>query len=75
MLEVFPDAHLYCHIMKRQWVDILGTPHICVIFEQYAFAKTKHSMYLKLMPRAFESFNLSGYDVVISSSTSCAKEF
>lgn len=32
-----------------------------------------HKKYLPFMPKAFEEFNLNDYDVVVSSSSSCAK--
>lgn len=36
-------------------------------------AKQNHQKYFPFMPAAFESFNLNEYDVVLSSSSSCAK--
>ena len=36
-------------------------------------APRKHQMYLPLMPLAFEQFDLREYDLVISSSSACAK--
>ena len=36
-------------------------------------AKTNHQKYFPFMPMAFESFDLNEYDIVLSSSTSCAK--
>ena len=32
-----------------------------------------HKKYLPFLPKAFEEFNLNDYDIVISSSSSCAK--
>lgn len=32
-----------------------------------------HKKYLPFMPKAFEEFNLNDYDIIISSSSSCAK--
>ena len=32
-----------------------------------------HKKYLPFMPKAFEEFNLNDYDVIVSSSSSCAK--
>lgn len=36
-------------------------------------AKQNHQKYFPFMPAAFESFDLNAYDVVLSSSSSCAK--
>lgn len=41
--------------------------------QKYPFAKSKHQLYLQFMPSAIENFNLNDYDVVLSSSSSCAK--
>lgn len=75
MLEVFPQAHIYTSIYNE---DVMGgyfgdTPIYTSFINKKPFAKRKHSIYLNYMPKAFESFDLNGYDVVISSSTSCAK--
>ena len=37
-------------------------------------AKQKHQLFLKWMPKAVESLDLDEFDVVISSSHSCAKD-
>jgi glycosyltransferase involved in cell wall biosynthesis len=41
--------------------------------QKFPFAKWKHQFFLPWMPKAVESLDLDGYDVVISSSHSCAK--
>lgn len=41
--------------------------------QRMPFIKTKHRAYLPLMPIAIEQFDLSGYDLVISSSYAVAK--
>ena len=41
--------------------------------QKMPWAMEKHQLYLGMMPRVFEEFNLDGYDIVISSSHSCAK--
>jgi glycosyltransferase involved in cell wall biosynthesis len=41
--------------------------------QKLPFAKTKHRYYLPLFPKAVEQFDLSNYDVIISSSHAVAK--
>ncbi len=66
--ELFPDAPVYTSIYDpgamppfyRQW-DIRTS-----FMDRLPFVKSHHQPFLPLYPLAFESFNLSGYDVVIS---------
>ncbi len=75
MLELFPDAILYTSIYNKERVgDFFKGIEIRTSFiDKLPFAKRKHSAYLGLMPYAFEQFDLREFDVVLSSSTSCAK--
>lgn len=75
MLELFPDATLYTSVYnKKKMGDYFKGVDIRTSFiDHLPFGKTKHSIYLNLMPYAFEQFDLRGYDLVLSSSTSCAK--
>ena len=73
--ELFPDAPIYTLVYNEQTMpDRFKDYDIRTTFVQkLPFAKTKYPNYLPLMPRAFEELNLIEYDVVISSSTACAK--
>lgn len=75
MLELFPNATLYTSVYNRKKMGdyFKGVDIRTSFIDHLPFGKTKHSMYLNLMPYAFEQFDLRGYDVVLSSSTSCAK--
>ncbi len=75
MLELFPDAILYTSIYnKKRMGDFLNGTRVETSFiDKLPFGKTRYGMYLGLMPYAFEQFDLRGYDLVLSSSTSCAK--
>ena len=75
MLEIFPDAPVYTAVYNRKrMAEYFPNADIRTSFlDRLPFSATKYPMYLGLMPRAFEQFDLRGYDVVLSSSTSCAK--
>lgn len=75
MLELFPDADVYTSVYNKEKVgDFLGDVKVYTSFiDKLPLARKRHQIYLNLMPLAFEQFDLRGYDVVISSSTCCAK--
>lgn len=72
---MFPDAPVYTAVYDparvpasvREW-DIRPS-----FLQRIPFAKRKYQLLLPLMPLAFEQFDMSGYDLVISSSSACAK--
>lgn len=76
MLQVFPQADLFTLVdflppAERGW---LGSRRIVTSFLQHCpFAKTRYRSYLPLMPLAIEQFDMSGYDLVLSSSHAVAK--
>ena len=73
--EIFPNAPIYTSVydknkMEKYFKNIdIRTSFI----QKLPFALVKHRYYLPLMPLAFEQFDLSEYDLVISSSSCCAK--
>lgn len=72
--HLFPDAPIYTSIYTPQKVKGFASANIHTSFiQKLPLAKKKHQLYLNLMPYAYESFDLSKYDIVISSSHSCAK--
>ncbi len=75
--NIWQDADVYSlvdFLNEEQRNIILKGNHAKTSFIQHLpYAKTKHRNYLPLFPRAIESFNLSGYDVIISSSHAVAK--
>lgn len=73
--EMFPEAPVYTTVYdkKNMPADFAQMDIRPSFLQHYPFAKKKYTMYLPFMPRAFESFDLSGYDLVISSNTSCSK--
>ncbi|KJR46149.1 Glycosyltransferase [Desulfosporosinus sp. I2] len=75
LLELFPDAPVYTSLFEpANLVPILAEADVRPSFLQRLpkFLR-KHQNLLPLMPYAFEQFDLSDYDLVLSSSSSCAK--
>ncbi|MGN0974376.1 MAG: glycosyltransferase [Gemmiger sp.] len=75
MHHVFPDAPIYTLVYDKKnmpaWFqdyDVRTT-----YLQKIPFATKLYKSMLPLMPRAFEALDLSEYDLVLSSSSSCAK--
>lgn len=76
MLNVYPDADLFSIIdvlQAGQRGFILNKQVQTSFIQHLPFAKNKYRQYLPLMPLAIEQFDLSSYDLVISSSHAVAK--
>ncbi len=73
--DIFPDAPIYTTVYNPDKLpEEFRKMDIRTSFiQKFPKAKTKYNMYLPFMPTAFEQFDLSEYDVVLSSSSSCAK--
>lgn len=72
--QLFPNAPIYTSLYNPEKIKGFEKAEIHTSFlQKIPFAKSHHQFLLYLMPRAFESFDLSAYDIVISSSHSCAK--
>lgn len=72
--QMFPDAPIFTSIYNPKKLPAFQKAKIHTSFiQKLPFAKTKHQLYLKLMPYAYEQFDLSQFDIVISSSHACAK--
>lgn len=72
--KMFPDAPIFTSIYNPEKLPGFEKAQIHTSFLQnLPFAKTKHQLYLGLMPYAYELFDLSEFDIVISSSHACAK--
>jgi glycosyltransferase involved in cell wall biosynthesis len=73
--EMFPEAPLYTSVYNPEtakWAKVF--PKIYTSFLQsIPFAKNHHEWFPFLMPLAFEQFNLSKYDLVISVTSEFAK--
>ena len=76
MLEEFPEADLfslYDFIPPEKRGFIKNKPVTTSFLQQMPLAKKKYRLDLPLMPLAVEQFDLSKYDLVISSSYAVAK--
>lgn len=76
ILRVFPQADVFGLIesLPADQRAFLGGRRVATSFVQrLPFGPTRYRWYLPLMPLAVEQFDLSGYDLVISSSNAFAK--
>lgn len=76
MLNVFPNAEIYSMVnfLSNDKHDFIKNKEVRTSFiQKLPFAKSKYRQYLPFMPLAVEQFDLSSYDVVISSSHAVAK--
>ena len=76
MLACYPGADLFSvvdFLPEGQRGFILDKPVTTSFIQRLPFAQAKYRNYLPLMPVAVEQFDLSGYDLVISSSHAVAK--
>ncbi len=75
MCEIWPKADLYTllHIPGKLSVPIERMNIHTSFIQKLPFAASKYRHYLPLFPTAIESFDLRGYDMVISTSHCVAK--
>lgn len=72
--QIYPDAPIYTsvyHKGKSSWTK--NTKIIPSFLQKIPFFKDKHQLLLPFMPVAFESFDLSSYDLIISVTSAEAK--
>ncbi len=76
LLRLYPDAEIYSLVdfLPAHEREFLGGRKVHTSFiQRLPWARRKYRNYLPLMPLAVEQFDLSGYDVVVSSSHAVAK--
>jgi glycosyltransferase involved in cell wall biosynthesis len=73
--ELYPDAPIYTTLYRPEQLPQFAKADVRTSYLQgWPFAARKHRLMLPFMPAAVESFDLSNFDVVISSTSSgCAK--
>ncbi|MCD6218318.1 glycosyltransferase [bacterium] len=73
--DMFPDAPIFTSVYdKQRFGDIFPPERVRTSFLQsWHNSKEKYRNYLPFMPKAFRSFDLSGFDVILSSNHCCAK--
>ncbi len=76
IVSLYPEADIFClvdFLPEGGRGFILDKATNTSFLQKMPFAKRKYRSYLPLMPFAIEQFDLSGYDLVISSSHAVAK--
>lgn len=76
LIMLYPDADIYSIVdfLEENQREFLQNKVVQTSFiQQLPFARKKYRYYLSLMPMAVEQFDLSNYDLVISSSHAVAK--
>jgi len=74
MHRLWPEAPIYTSLYNAKKVPGFEDADVRTSFlQKIPGAKSHHQRHLVQMPGAFESFDLSEFDVVVSSSHSCAK--
>jgi glycosyltransferase involved in cell wall biosynthesis len=74
IIECFPDADLFSLVDFLEDRQLLRGKSVTTSFIQHLpFARRRYRAYLPLMLRAIEQFDLSGYDLIITSSRALAK--
>ncbi|VWC52318.1 glycosyltransferase family 4 protein [Burkholderia lata] len=74
MIDCFPQADVYSLVDFLEDRDCLRGHSVRTSFiQKLPFARTRYRSYLPLFPLAIEQFDLSAYDVVLSSSYAVAK--
>lgn len=75
LLNIYPDAEIFTLVYDKKRIGNHFTN--CKIhtsnIQRLPMANKLYTKLLKFMPQAFEAFDFTGYDLVISSSSSCAK--
>lgn len=72
--ELFPNAPLYTSVYDKRKVKWVKNNTVVPSFlQKIPFCNDKHQLLLPLMPLAFESFDLTKYDLIISVTSAEAK--
>jgi glycosyltransferase involved in cell wall biosynthesis len=75
LLEMFPEADVFTHVYNPKEISELINSHniYTSYIQKLPLAKKLYQKYMPLMPNALIEFDLSGYDLVISSESGPAK--
>lgn len=76
IVSLYPQADIFTLVAMDETIEKLGFSKSKVhtsFIQHLPFSKTKYRSYLPLFPLAIEQFDLSGYDLIISSSHAVAK--
>jgi len=77
--NIWPDADVFALVDflndEQRKIILKGKKAKTSFIQKLPFAKKRHRNYLPLFPKAIEKLDLSGYDVIVSSSHAVAKGF
>lgn len=74
LMEIFPKADIFTSVFFQENNPIFEWRKVTTSFiQKIPFFNKSHKLALTLRPLAFESFDLSGYDIVISSTSAESK--
>lgn len=76
VLKLFPEADVFSiidYLPEKDRGFLSGKLITTSFIQNLPFSRTKYRHYLPLMPLAIEQFDVSGYDLIISSSHAVAK--
>ncbi len=74
LLELYPEAEIFTSIFNPDAFPMLDSSRVHTSFlQKWPFQRFLYRHYTPLSPIAFEQFDLSGYELVISLSAGCAK--
>jgi glycosyltransferase involved in cell wall biosynthesis len=74
IMEVFPQADIFSSVFWQQDNPIFKNKKVTTSFiQKLPVLNTSHKLALTLRPQAFEGFDLSAYDIVISSTSAESK--
>ena len=76
LLKIYPDADLFClvdFLSEDQRGFIMNKSTHTSFIQHLPFAKKSYRSYLPLMPLAIEQLDVTGYDLVLSTSHAVAK--
>jgi glycosyltransferase involved in cell wall biosynthesis len=75
--NIWPDATVYCLVdflnEEQRAIILKGKKAKTSFIQHMPYASEKHRYYLPIFPKAIEQFDLSDFDVIISSSHAVAK--
>jgi glycosyltransferase involved in cell wall biosynthesis len=73
--DMFPDAPIYTTVHDPAGLpaSMRGWDVRTSFLQRIPFARRRHQAFLPLMPLAFEQFDMSEYDLVLTTSSACAK--
>lgn len=74
LAKIFPRAQIFTTVFDQKLFPELSNRNVVTSFlQKIPFLNRKHQFLLPLLPRAIESLDLTGYDLVITSSSAIGK--